>query len=124
MSTVKYMKNPSVKINKNWGHNRPVISSTPGEFAYLSPLIREICVQCKDLNIYLMNVLNGMDNGYLEKTTLAKLNAYHPDILRRAIYDQTIYNKIITALPSLCEHYNRNGKCDVEGCIFNTSGSE
>ena len=101
MSTVKYMKDPSVKINKNWGHNRPVISSTPGEFAYLSRFIREICVQCKDLNIYLMNVLNGMDNDDLAKTTLAELNAYHPDILQRAIYDQTIYNKIITALSSI-----------------------
>lgn len=110
-------------VNKNWARNRPIVSSAPGEFAYLSPFIREVCVQCKDANVYLMNLLNSIDEAAIKDTTLAELNAYHPDILRRVVYDQEIYNKIITALPSLCEHYKREGKCNVEGCNHNPSNT-
>ena len=98
MSNVNSIKNTAVKANRNWGRNRPIVSSKPGEYAYLSPLIREICVQCKDLNVYIMNIINGMDKEALENTTLADLNNYHPNVLRRVLYDQTIYNKLIEQL--------------------------
>ena len=87
-------------LNKNWARNRPIVSSAPGEFAYLSPLIREVCVQCKDVNEYLMELLNSMSDDAIKDTTLADLNKYHPELLRRVIYDQEIYNKIIAALSS------------------------
>ena len=121
MSNVNYIKDPSVKVNRNWGHNKPIISSTPGEFAYLSPLIREVCVRCKDLNVYLMNVLNEMSKNDLANTTLAELNAHYPEILQRVIYDQDIYDNVIDNLPLLCEHNKRNGECTVKGCLFNPS---
>ena len=127
MSNVNSIKDPSVKVNRNWGHNRPIVSSTPGEYAYLSPLIREVCVRCKDLNVYLMNLLNNMSNikndgtTQLDNTALVTLNKYHPDILRRVIYDQEIYNNVIEALSLLCEHNNYNGSCDMKDCPFNTS---
>ncbi len=125
MSNVKYMKDPSVKVNSNRGHNRPIVSSTPGEYAYLSPFIREVCVQCKDLNVYVMNVLNSIvEKEALEDTTLAELNAYYPEVLQRVIYDQSTYNNVITNLPLLCSHNKRNGECTEENCTFNTSGNE
>lgn len=108
-------------VNKNWAHNRPIVSSVPGKFAYLSPIIREVCIQCKEVNVYIMRLLESMEDTAIKDTTLAELNAYHPDILRRVVYDQEIYNKIITALPSLCEHYKREGKCNVDGCNYNPS---
>ena len=98
MSNVNSTQKTPIKVNRNWGHNRPVVSSKPGEFAYLSPFIREICVQCKDLNLYVMNLINKMDKEALENTTLADLNKYHPNLLRRVIYDRTIYNKLIEQL--------------------------
>ena len=98
MSNVNSINDPSVKVNRNWGHNRPIISSTPGEFAYLSPLIREVCVRCKDLNVYIMDVLNNMNKDALENTTLVTLNTRHPELLRRVIYDQEIYNNLIEQL--------------------------
>ena len=98
MSNVNSIQHTAVKVNRNWGHNRPVVSSKPGEFAYLSPFIREICVQCKDLNLYVMNLINKMNKESLENTTLADLNKYHPNVLRRVIYDQDIYNKLIERL--------------------------
>ena len=121
MSNINSIKDPSVKVNYNWGHNRPIISSTPGEFAYLSPLIREVCVQCKDLNVYIMELLNNMKNDSLQYTRLSELNAYHPEILQRVIYNQDIYNSLIERLPKLCDHYKRDGNCDVEGCNHNPS---
>ena len=123
MSTIKYMKDPSVKVNKNWGHNKPTISQKPGEYAYMSPLIRELCVQCKDLNVQLMGVLKDItDNQTLEN--LAILNKRYPDILQKVVYDQDIYTDLINMLPPLCEHYNINGSCSIEGCRFNPSTEE
>ena len=101
MSNVNSVKESSVKVNRNWGHNSPIISSTTGEFAYLSPFIREVCVQCKDLNVYIMELLNGIDNAMLEHTTLAELNNRYPEILRRVIYNQDIYNNLIERLAKI-----------------------
>ena len=119
MRAIKYMKDPSVKVNTNWGHNKPTISQKPGEYGYMSPLIRELCVRCKDLNVQLMNLLNDMSDDDLKKTTLAELNVHYPEILQRVIYNREIYNNIINNLPKLCEHNKRDGKCTVEGCDFN-----
>lgn len=98
MSNVNSIKNTSVKLNYNWGHNRPLVSSTIGEYAHLSPFIREVCVQCKDLNVYIMNLIDNMDKNALAKTTLAELNENYPKILQRVIYDQEIYNNFIKRL--------------------------
>ena len=119
MSNINSIKDPAVKVNRNWGHNRPIISSIPGEFARLSTSIREVCVHCKDLNVCIMELLNAMNNDELANTTLAELNAYHPEILQRVIYTQNIYNNLIERLPKLCAHYKRAGNCDVEGCNHN-----
>ena len=101
MSTIKYMKDPSVKVNKNWGHNKPTISQKPGEYAYMSPLIRDLCVRCKDLNVQLMNLLQSINSDSNEAQNLAILNNRYPDILQKVVYDQDIYATLIAKLPSL-----------------------
>ena len=118
------MKDPSVKVNKNWGHNKPIISQKPGEYAYMSPLIRDLCVRCKDLNVQLMNLLQSINGDSNEAKNLAILNNRYPDILQRVVYDQDIYADLINMLPALCEHYNINGECDEKGCPFNPSKEE
>jgi hypothetical protein len=123
MKAVKYMKDPSVKVNKNWGHNKPMISQKSGEYAYLSPLIREVCMQCKDLNVQLMNMLKDVADTQTLKN-LAKLNNYRPDILQKVIYEKDIYTILINRLPALCEHDNTNGSCNVEDCAFNPSSND
>ena len=121
MSNINSVKGSAVKVKRNWGYNRPTVSSTPGEFAYLSPFIREVCVQCKDLNVLIMELLNNIKDTDLQSTQLSELNAYHPELLQRVIYNQDIYNNLIERLPKLCDHYKRDGNCDVEGCIHNPS---
>ena len=115
------MKDPSVKVNKNWGHNKPTISQKPGEYAYMSPLIRELCVRCKDLNVQLMNVLRTINGDSNEAKNLAILNKRYPDILQKVVYDQDIYADLINTLPPLCEHDNTEKQCDKKGCKFNPS---
>jgi hypothetical protein len=104
MSSIKYTKDPSCKLNKNWGHNRPAVSPKAGEYAYLSPLIREICVRCKDLNAQLMDIVNKpLSPIALDK--LSDLNKTSPEILQRVIYDRDIYENLIKQI-NLHEHGN------------------